>query len=69
MLTKNYIRADYECHLLLKEIETTKERMIITALEKGFTNSKTVEISQGLDQLLNKLQPIDLRLKCIAKNA
>lgn len=40
--------------------------MIFTALEKGFIDPQTIEISQNLDQLINKLEQTDLGLNCKA---
>ncbi|MED0993497.1 aspartyl-phosphate phosphatase Spo0E family protein [Bacillus nitratireducens] len=39
---------------LIVEIEKIRGIMVFTALEKGFTDPKTIEISQKLDQLLNR---------------
>ncbi|WP_301287691.1 aspartyl-phosphate phosphatase Spo0E family protein [Bacillus sp. 3103sda1] len=39
---------------LVVEIEKLRGLMVFTALEKGFTDPKTLEISQKLDQLLNR---------------
>ncbi|SHG90387.1 Spo0E like sporulation regulatory protein [Virgibacillus chiguensis] len=39
---------------LLKRIEYLRYRMAEVALEKGFTNLEAIELSQELDELLNK---------------
>ncbi|WP_121639988.1 aspartyl-phosphate phosphatase Spo0E family protein [Virgibacillus sp. Bac330] len=39
---------------LLKRIEYLRYRMAKVALEKGFTNLEAIELSQELDELLNK---------------
>ncbi|MED1559810.1 aspartyl-phosphate phosphatase Spo0E family protein [Bacillus paramycoides] len=39
---------------MVVEIEKIRGLMVFTALEKGFTDPKTIEISQKLDQLLNR---------------
>ncbi len=41
---------------LLKQVEITREAMIQSAIENGFSNSKTIQLSKKLDQLLNIYQ-------------
>jgi hypothetical protein len=41
---------------LLKQVELTREAMIKSAIENGFGNSKTIQLSKKLDQLLNIYQ-------------
>lgn len=43
----------------LKKIEDTREKMILSALEKGVLNQNTIKLSEELDQLLNDFQHID----------
>ncbi len=42
--------------MLEKTVETKREELVKLAFLYGFTNSKTVQCSQELDNLLNKLQ-------------
>ncbi|MED4285066.1 aspartyl-phosphate phosphatase Spo0E family protein [Priestia megaterium] len=49
----------YVNRLSLKEqIEYFRNEMVCTGLKEGFSSPKTVEISQNLDALLNKLLEI-----------
>ncbi len=41
---------------LLKQVEITREAMIQSAIKNGFGNSKTIQLSKKLDQLLNIYQ-------------
>ncbi|MCZ8532974.1 aspartyl-phosphate phosphatase Spo0E family protein [Psychrobacillus psychrodurans] len=43
----------------LRKIEDTREKMILSALEKGVLNQNTIKLSEELDQLLNDFQHID----------
>lgn len=62
MLVKKNIKACCrQCDLLLAEIETIRELLILTALKKGFTDPQSVEISQNLDQLLTRLNQLSRR--------
>ncbi|MHC5534779.1 Spo0E family sporulation regulatory protein-aspartic acid phosphatase [Priestia megaterium] len=45
---------------LLVDIEAAKELMIEIGLEEGFTSDNTILISQFVDQLLNKLEEINI---------
>nr|WP_280169282.1 aspartyl-phosphate phosphatase Spo0E family protein [Priestia megaterium]MDH3161394.1 aspartyl-phosphate phosphatase Spo0E family protein [Priestia megaterium] len=45
---------------LLVDIEAARELMIEIGLEEGFTSDNTILISQFVDQLLNKLEEINL---------
>ncbi|MBK5483131.1 MULTISPECIES: Spo0E family sporulation regulatory protein-aspartic acid phosphatase [Peribacillus] len=47
-------------------METIRERMISTALKNGFIDFQTIELSQNLDQLLNRLISTDSGLNCTA---
>lgn len=38
---------------LLDQIERLRNKMTVTALEKGFTHKESISISQELDRLLN----------------
>ena len=38
---------------ILEELEQTREKMIKSALEKGFGNVNTIQLSEKVDQLLN----------------
>ncbi len=38
---------------ILEELEITREKMIQSALEKGFGNVNTIQLSEKVDQLLN----------------
>jgi hypothetical protein len=38
---------------ILDELELTREKMIKSALENGFGNVNTIQLSEKLDQLLN----------------
>ncbi|MFE0507805.1 Spo0E family sporulation regulatory protein-aspartic acid phosphatase [Peribacillus butanolivorans] len=51
---------------LLLQRETIRERMISTALKNGFIDFQTIELSQNLDQLLNRLKSTDSGLNCTA---
>ncbi|MBE5101496.1 Spo0E family sporulation regulatory protein-aspartic acid phosphatase [Priestia aryabhattai] len=51
---KNVIRQ-----VLIIEIEMTREIMIVTALEEGFTSKNTIRISKRIDNLLNELHKIN----------
>ncbi|MFD4820216.1 aspartyl-phosphate phosphatase Spo0E family protein [Peribacillus butanolivorans] len=67
LLFKNHTKTCcLQCRLLLAEIENIRELMTFSALEKGFMDPQTIEISQNLDQLLNKLETTDLGLNCTA---
>ena len=41
---------------LLKQVELTREAMIESAIQNGFGNAKTIQLSKRLDQLLNIYQ-------------
>ncbi|MBY0201405.1 Spo0E family sporulation regulatory protein-aspartic acid phosphatase [Priestia megaterium] len=45
---------------LLVDIEAARELMIEMGLEEGFTSDNTILISQFVDQLLNKLEEINI---------
>ncbi|MFL0574721.1 aspartyl-phosphate phosphatase Spo0E family protein [Priestia megaterium] len=45
---------------LLVDIEAARELMIEIGLEEGFTSDNTILISQFVDQLLNKLEEINI---------
>ncbi|MDY0939656.1 MULTISPECIES: aspartyl-phosphate phosphatase Spo0E family protein [Priestia] len=45
---------------LLVDIEAARELMIEIGLEEGFTSDHTILISQFVDQLLNKLEEINI---------
>ncbi|QSX23539.1 aspartyl-phosphate phosphatase Spo0E family protein [Priestia megaterium] len=45
---------------LLVDIEAARELMIEIGLEEGFTSDNTTLISQFVDQLLNKLEEINI---------
>ncbi|MED3861275.1 aspartyl-phosphate phosphatase Spo0E family protein [Priestia megaterium] len=45
---------------LLVDIEAARELMIEIGLEEGFTSNNTILISQFVDQLLNKLEEINI---------
>ncbi|MCM3772466.1 aspartyl-phosphate phosphatase Spo0E family protein [Priestia aryabhattai] len=45
---------------LLVDIEAARELMIEIWLEEGFTSDHTILISQFVDQLLNKLEEINI---------
>ncbi|MDM8151040.1 aspartyl-phosphate phosphatase Spo0E family protein [Priestia megaterium] len=45
---------------LLVDIEAARELMIEIGLEEGFTSDNTILISQFVDQLLNKLDEINI---------
>lgn len=38
---------------ILEELELTREKMIKSALENGFGNVHTIQLSEKVDQLLN----------------
>ncbi|MGN7241150.1 aspartyl-phosphate phosphatase Spo0E family protein [Priestia megaterium] len=42
------------------DIEAARELMIEIGLEEGFTSDNTILISQFVDQLLNKLEEINI---------
>lgn len=67
LLFKNHTKTCcLQCRLLLAEIEKNRELMIFTALEKGFTDPKTIEISQKLDRMLNRVELTDSGLnRCV----
>lgn len=46
------------CSPLVEKIEHFREKMVLTGLKEGFSNPKTIELSQNLDILLNKLAEI-----------
>ncbi|WP_456363438.1 aspartyl-phosphate phosphatase Spo0E family protein [Priestia aryabhattai] len=52
MIKKN---SSSGCPLLIAKIEYFREKMVNTGLKEGFSNPKTIELSQNLDILLNKL--------------
>lgn len=41
---------------LLKEVEHTREKMIKSALQYGYSNVNTIRLSKKLDRLLNVYQ-------------
>jgi len=45
---------------LLVDIEAARELMVEIGLEEGFTCNNTILISQFVDQLLNKLEEINI---------
>ncbi|GAB1786195.1 aspartyl-phosphate phosphatase Spo0E family protein [Priestia megaterium] len=45
---------------LLIEIEKAKETMIQVAREEGITSESTLQVSQSIDQLLNRLHKASL---------
>jgi maltooligosyltrehalose synthase len=45
---------------LLIEIEKAKETMIQVAQEEGITSESTLQVSQSIDQLLNRLHKVSL---------
>ncbi|MDR4221794.1 Spo0E family sporulation regulatory protein-aspartic acid phosphatase [Priestia megaterium] len=45
---------------LLVDIEAARELMVEIGLEEGFTSDNTILISQFVDQLLNKLEEINI---------
>ncbi|MDR7207453.1 Spo0E family sporulation regulatory protein-aspartic acid phosphatase [Priestia megaterium] len=45
---------------LLVDIEAARELMVEIGLEEGFTSNNTILISQFVDQLLNKLEEINI---------
>lgn len=46
--------------ILLIEIEKAKENMIQVAREEGISSESTLQVSQSIDQLLNKLHKVSL---------
>jgi stage 0 sporulation regulatory protein len=44
--------------VLMTEIETEREYMVMLGLTEGFTSRNTVRISQTLDYLLNELRKV-----------
>ncbi|ADE70503.1 MULTISPECIES: aspartyl-phosphate phosphatase Spo0E family protein [Priestia] len=44
--------------VLMTEIETEREHMVMLGLTEGFTSRNTVRISQTLDYLLNELRKV-----------
>ncbi|MCP1447688.1 MULTISPECIES: aspartyl-phosphate phosphatase Spo0E family protein [Priestia] len=44
--------------VLMTEIETARENMVMLGLTEGFTSRNTVRISQTLDYLLNELSKV-----------
>ncbi|MCE4088321.1 aspartyl-phosphate phosphatase Spo0E family protein [Priestia megaterium] len=44
--------------VLMTEIETEREQMVMLGLTEGFTSRNTVRISQTLDYLLNELSKV-----------
>lgn len=41
---------------ILKKLEKTREKMIRSGIENGFSNVETIRLSKKLDQLLNDYQ-------------
>ncbi len=41
---------------ILKKLERTREKMIRSGIENGFSNVETIRLSKKLDQLLNTYQ-------------
>ncbi|AMW98256.1 aspartyl-phosphate phosphatase Spo0E family protein [Rummeliibacillus stabekisii] len=41
---------------ILKKLENTREKMIQSGIEKGFSNIETIRLSKKLDHLLNTYQ-------------
>jgi len=41
---------------ILKKLEITREKMIRSGIENGFSNVETIRLSKKLDQLLNDYQ-------------
>lgn len=46
----------YDCCVMLEEIQKKREKMIETANMKGFTDDDTIRHSQELDQLIYEYQ-------------
>ncbi|TQR20179.1 aspartyl-phosphate phosphatase Spo0E family protein [Psychrobacillus vulpis] len=44
---------------VLKRVESTREKMIQTALEKGILDDETIRLSEELDKLLNEFQYLE----------
>ncbi|WEA42750.1 aspartyl-phosphate phosphatase Spo0E family protein [Priestia aryabhattai] len=44
--------------ILMTEIETAREHMVMLGLTEGLTSRNTVRISQTLDYLLNELSKV-----------
>ena len=44
--------------VLMTEIETAREHMVMLGLTEGLTSRNTVRISQALDYLLNELSKV-----------
>lgn len=44
---------------LMIEVEELRKQMAQIAVEKGFSSDESVEASQKLDELLNKIQKTD----------
>lgn len=53
-MAQNKARIKY----LERQVETLRERMVQNGLSKGLTHPDTVEVSQELDKVLNKLQTL-----------
>lgn len=47
----------------LKEIEHLRKKMVLVALEKGFTSYESVALSQELDKLLNSYEGKSLSME------
>lgn len=52
----------YDCDVILDEIQKKRKKMIDTANEKGFTSDDTVKYSQELDQLIYEYQCLTKKL-------
>lgn len=50
---------------ILKQLESTREKMIQSALENGFGDANTIRLSKKLDRLLNLYQFKDFPKKNI----
>lgn len=51
-----YINSQSRAEQMLEEIKVKREIMIECATRNGFTNEKTIKISQELDELINEYQ-------------
>ncbi len=56
MLLSTHSKDKSMYQILIEEIEQTRTLMIQTAVREGMTSPNTLQISQSLDALLNKLQ-------------
>ena len=56
MLLSTHSKDKSMYQILIEEIEQTRTLMIQTAVREGMTSPNTLQVSQSLDALLNKLQ-------------